>query len=267
MRCSRPVARRGSAGDPGAGRRGLTGQNWTRSSHDAIRAWRGGAFRRLLTACCATIPRCGCSCPSPSGCRARDQACGFAGPFGGQSPLLTMFWPAARDASTLPVIASRAADDGPDTLDLLRLPVESVIWRERAGHEYVVIGDRWRRVRLDAVGASLAGGPVHLRYDLSGFRRLRAGLVSLGRLEALKRLGRLPRALFARDPVAGRWMNALAARDMRAAGASQIDIAIALFGAGEIDADSVERIRKRVARLLLLADRRIAAGYQRFFVD
>jgi len=220
-----------------------------------------------LAICCATILRCGCSCPTPSGCRARDPACDFAGPFGGRSPLLTMFWPAARDASTLPVIASPAADDGPETLNLLRLPVESVIWREAAGHEYVVIGDRWRRVRLDAVGASLASGPVHLRYDLSGFRRLRASLVSLGRLEALKRLGRLPRALFARDPVAGRWMNALAARDMRAAGASQIDIAIALFGASEIDADSIERIRKRVARLLQLADRRIAAGYQRFFVD
>ena len=177
-----------------------------------------------------------------------------------------MFWPAARDAGILPVSTTAAPGGGPDTLDLLSLPVESAIWRDGVGHEYLVIADGPRRIRLEATGASFAHGPVVLRYDLAGFQALRPRLASLYRLEALKRLGRLPRNLFGRDPVAIRWTTALAAWDLRETGASQLDIAIALFCERAVDADSIDRVRKRVARLLRLADRRIAAGYQRFFL-
>jgi hypothetical protein len=95
--------------------------------------------------------------------------------------------------------------------------------------------------------------------------RLRARLTALTRLEAAVRLGRLPTRLYERDGLALRWMRALAAWDMNQAGASQIDIAIALFGAEQIDADTVDRMRKRVARLLDLARRRIAIAYGRLF--
>lgn len=234
-------------------------------SHGDTRAWPTVRSPLYPIISCAPILPFGCSCRTRRGQRQFDRSCDFAESSPGENPLLTMFWPTACDDATLPVRASAAVSNGPDTLDLLHLPVESAIWRESPGHEYVIIADGWRRVRLDVRGTSLASGPVYLRYDLAGFRRLRASLVSLGRLEALKRVGRLPRTLFARDSIASRWASALAACDMRAAGASQTDIAIALFGARKIHADSVDRIRKRIARLLQLADRRIEVGYQRFF--
>lgn len=175
-----------------------------------------------------------------------------------------MFWPARDDPSILTVHAVAAQDGDPDALDLRKISVEAVIAREPDGLEHVVIADGPRRLRLEVRGESLTSGPVALRYELSGFAGLRQRLLSLSRLEALKRLGRLPRNLYASDPVSVRWSLALAAWDLRHAGASQIDIAVTLFGDAQVDADSVERMRKRVARLLLLADRRVIAGYRRF---
>ncbi len=156
-----------------------------------------------------------------------------------------MFWSARDDPSILVVHAIPARDGGPDALDLTRIPVEAVIAREPDGLEHAIIADGPRRLRLEVHGASLTSGPVFLHYDLSGFAHLRQRLLSLSRLEALKRLGRLPRNLYPLDPISMRWSLALAAWDLRAAGASQIDIAVTLFSDAQIDADSVERMRRR----------------------
>lgn len=207
-----------------------------------------------------------CCIPTRQGRRRGNWTSDFADPDTGGNPLAATVWPATRDATILPVWTTAAPEGGPDTLDLLSLPVEAVIWREQAGHEHLVIADGSRRIRLEATGASVAHGPVFLRYDLAGFQDLRPRLAALHRLEALKRLGRLPRNLFGRDPVAIRWTTALAAWDLRKKGASHLDIAIALFGARDVHADSIDRVRKRVARLLHLAERRMAAGYRRFLV-
>lgn len=175
-----------------------------------------------------------------------------------------MFWRAASDPAVVPVRAT-AARPGPDTLDILDLPTAVTVFRERQGSELAIIADGPRHIRLECTGDSLTDGPVRLDYDLADFRRLRARLTALTRLEAAVRLGRLPTRLYERDGLALRWMRALAAWDMNQAGASQIDIAIALFGAEQIDADTVDRMRKRVARLLDLARRRIAIAYRRLF--
>ncbi|WP_230483373.1 DUF2285 domain-containing protein [Sphingomonas sp. Leaf21] len=199
----------------------------------------------------------------PADCRCGPTACDFADPGAHADPLLGLFWPAADDPAILPVRASAAPRPGPDTFDLLKLPVAATILREGA-RERAVIADGPRHLRLETSGDSLTRGPVRLHYDLTDFHRLRARLLTLHRLEAVVRLGRLPTGLYERDPLALRWMNALAAWTMKQEGASQIEIAISLFGAASVDSESMERMRKRVARLLDLATRRIALAHRRF---
>ncbi|WP_307103585.1 hypothetical protein [Sphingomonas sp. SORGH_AS_0950] len=181
-------------------------------------------------------------------------------------PLLGLFWPATDDPAILPVRATVAECRRPDTFDLLNLPVAATILRE-GSREYVIIADGPRHLRLESTGDSLTSGPVRLHYDLGDFHRLRERLVALSRLEAVVRLGRLPTGLYDRDPLAFRWMNALKAWTLKEDQASQIEIAIALFGAASVDAETMDRMRKRVARLLDLATRRVGLAHRRFLDD
>lgn len=153
----------------------------------------------------------------------------------------------------------------PATSNLLDLPVAATVLRDARQREHVVIADGPRHIRLESRGDSLLNGPVRLAYELADFRTLRARLHTLSRLEALVRLRRLPAGLYGRDTLAARWLNALAAWEMKQAGASQIEIAIALFGAAQIDGESMDRMRKRVARLIALAKRRMSVAYDRQF--
>ncbi|MCC4233356.1 DUF2285 domain-containing protein [Sphingobium soli] len=175
--------------------------------------------------------------------------------------MLTIFWPASSDPSILPVCAVSAPQTASNAFDLLDLPVAVSVLRDARHREHVVIADGPRHIRLEARGASLLDGPVRLAYDLADFRKLRVRLHTLSRLEALVRLRRLPAGLYGRDTLAARWLLALAAWEMKQAGASQIEIAIALFGAAQIDGDSMDRMRKRVARLIALAKRRMNVTY------
>jgi len=123
-----------------------------------------------------------------------------------------MFWSAAGDPAVLPVHAIVAARRGSDTLDRLGLPLAVAIFRESPQREYAVIAHGPRHIRLESTGDSLIGGPVRLSDDLADFFRLRAQLLTLNRLEAAARSGRLPTRLYDRDPLAVRWIHALAAR-------------------------------------------------------
>jgi hypothetical protein len=131
--------------------------------------------------------------------------------------------------------------------------------------EYVLIADGVRRLRLALRGASPADGPVRLRYDLEGFHGLDRGVLTLRRLLALWRRGRLPNALFPPDRHAARLAAALWAADGRGAGATHREIAHVVLGerlfTGEVNFES---LRKRVARLIRLAERRIDAEGRRF---
>lgn len=176
-----------------------------------------------------------------------------------------MFWRASSDPAVLPVEASASSRRGNDTVNLLGLPLAVTVFREGTQREHVIIADGPRRIRLDSTGDSLLGGPVRLHYDLADFRQLRARLVSLSRLEAVVRLGRVPAGLYQRDTLALRWLRALVAWELKQDGASQIEIAIALFGIAQVNGDTMDLMRKRVARLLDLARRKIDTSYPRLF--
>jgi hypothetical protein len=175
------------------------------------------------------------------------------------------FWCAACDPFVLTARAEASRSGDPEALDLLCLPLAATVLRDSPGHEYVLIADGQHHIRLELYGDSIAEGPVRLRYDISGIRDLRVKTMLLTRLETLVRRKRLPSRLFPRDPVAERWLRAFFAWEANRNGASQIDIAIAIFGENMVTESSADYMRKRVARLLALADRRIAAGFGRFF--
>jgi hypothetical protein len=161
--------------------------------------------------------------------------------------------------------AEATAPGNPDALDLFRLHARTVILHADKIAEYILVTDGPYSLRLVLRGSSATVGPVRLHYDVAGIRDIRAKVLLLGRIEALVRRGRLPRGLFPPDPIADRRMRAFDAWQLRRDGASQIEIAIALFGDDAVDGASVDYMRKRVARLLQLADQRIAIGYRRFF--
>ncbi|MCM8731992.1 DNA -binding domain-containing protein [Hephaestia sp. GCM10023244] len=121
-----------------------------------------------------------------------------------------------------------------------------------------MIVDGARRLALTAAGASLADGPVRLRYRIAGFDSAEPRVMTLRRLLALKRLSRIPANLYPPVRRARRWADALRAHDGRRAGASQREIAIALFGRARVEREWYEGnndLRKTVLRLLRTGER------------
>lgn len=167
------------------------------------------------------------------------------------------------------VRSERTAERDDDTFDLLALPCPVSVLQSGDDSEQAVIGDRQRRIRLDFYGDSVMDGPVRLHYDVEGFARADAALRTLRRFLALQKLGRFPESLFPRDRVAERRLLALRAYDGVMAGASQREIARVLLGERLVDgnAENFDSIRKRVARLVDLAEARMEIGYRRFFLD
>ncbi|WP_281270526.1 DNA -binding domain-containing protein [Aurantiacibacter xanthus] len=89
--------------------------------------------------------------------------------------------------------------------------------------------------------------------------------MTLRRLAAFERLGRMPRHLFPAERCADRWTLALRARDAKAHGASQREVAEVLFGAGSVRRDwdaASDHLRSRIRRLLRLGIGMTAGGWR-----
>lgn len=132
-----------------------------------------------------------------------------------------------------------------------------------------MIGDGHHRIRLELHGDSATSGPLHLHYDLEGFSQAEPAVRTLRRLLALQRLGRFPETLFPIDRIVARRVRALQAYDGQLAGASQREIASVVLGERLFRGsnDNFDSIRKRVSRLLDLAEQRMNMGYRRFFSE
>jgi len=203
----------------------------------------------------------------PIACRSAG-GCDFAEPVARTGEPALAFWSPAVDAGVLRATAAPADAGDPESFDLSRLAWPATVLRgaERLDEalEYVLIADGFRRLRLALRGASLVDGPVRLRYDLDGFHGLDEAVLSLRRLWALWRLGRLPRSLFPPDRRAARSAMALRAFDGHRAGAAYREIARVVLGermfAGDVNFES---LRKQVARLIGLSERRISVEGER----
>lgn len=131
------------------------------------------------------------------------------------------------------------------------------------GFEAVLLTDGVRHLQLFVLEGSVLSGPVYLRYALSGFKYLETRIMSLRRLVGLHQQGRFVQKLYPMETKADRWVHALRAYDGYAAGASQRDIAIALFGESAADewAEGSDFMRLRVRRLLAYARSMIDGDY------
>lgn len=175
-----------------------------------------------------------------------------------------VFWRSELHPPVLSVRAEACRADDPDAVDLLRLPCAATLRMTADGREEVLVADGPRCIRIEVAGGTLLGGPVRLHYRLSGFVDIESKVLTLRRLVALHRLGRLPHTLFPPERRARRWAQAFQAHDGAQAGASHREIAIALFGRDRVTDDWREgdHMRMRVHRLIRTADKLIDGGYR-----
>lgn len=196
-----------------------------------------------------------------------DQAlpwgCDFADKPSSPAYAFSVFWHGDCHANILPVEALPVGFVGDaDAFDLLSIPHPVTVLRSLDG-EHVLICDGPRSLRLDVVAGSLLSGPVRLSYCMSGFAGVEAKVMTLRRLLALERLGRLPSALFPPESKARRLGMVLRAYDGMRAAASQREIAIGLFGEEHVRADwEAGYLRTRIQRLNRTAERMIGGGYR-----
>lgn len=176
------------------------------------------------------------------------------------------FWGADCDPMVLEAEAHPATACDPEILDLFALPVSAAILDD-GEVEHVLIADGLRHLRLAVRGVSILRGPVRLSFAVPSLQHIPPKVLLLRRLSALWRLHRLPRPLFPADPVVARWVRALQALDARQAGAGQREIVVAVLGPKMADARSFDSSRKKVARMLALAEHRVEVSFRRFLSD
>ena len=174
-----------------------------------------------------------------------------------------LVWSATVDPSVVVCAAEPVAVDHPDALDISQLALATTTIIGTSGGEHLAISDGTTRIRLDVVDGTLLRGPVRLHYRLAGFADAEQQLLTLRRLLALHRLGRFARGLYHREIKAERWAMMLRAHDLSVVGASQREIAAALFGPQATDEwrTQSDYLRLRIQRLLRDANGLIHGGY------
>lgn len=179
------------------------------------------------------------------------------------APNARPIWRAEVHPFVLGVRAERACAEG-DTLDLARLAVESEVVTSPGNREHLLISDGLRCIRIDVVSGSVTGGPVRLHYLLAGFASSERPLLTLRRLIALRRTGRMASALRQAEAKARRSILMLRAHDAMARGAVQREIAAVLLGTEAAEPRwrvGAPTLRSRVQRLVRNARAMAAGGY------
>jgi hypothetical protein len=182
------------------------------------------------------------------------------------APEARIIWHADLDPGTLQVLAIPVRAGDPDELNPESLKAWLAVATDSDGHEHAVLSDGWRHIRLDVEAGSLAEGrPVLLQYRLMGIASAGPKVLPLRRLLDLCRRGRFSASLFPRDRRVERWLALLQVHDALRAGASQREIAAALFGEARITGDwrqASDSLRSRVRRLVREAHSMARGGYR-----
>jgi hypothetical protein len=156
----------------------------------------------------------------------------------------------------------------PDALRLAALAPWLTIVASGDGREHAVISDGLHHVRLDVEAGRLSGQEaVVLDYRIRGLHSAEPHVQTLRRLLGLCRHRRFIRALFPPDPRMPRLITTLRVADALAEGASQREIATALFGTDAMSRDWSSRsdaLRSRIRRLVREARGSAAGGYRQF---
>ena len=182
-------------------------------------------------------------------------------------PDAKVIWHAAYDPGTLVVAALPTDADDPDGID----PAVLARWLTMAagadGIIHAVLSDGLRRIRLDIVTGPLAPGqPVQMHYSVHGARSALPKILPLRRMIDICRYQRFAASLFPADRALARGAALLRVHDALDYGASQRDIAEALFGAPSVRSDwrkGSDYLRSRIRRLVADAKAMAEGGWRR----
>ncbi len=207
---------------------------------------------------------------SPAYRKAWDAATADPGDFGLISfadPSLTAaearpMWAPATDPSVLDSVVAGYAGSADDRFDIrLLAPFVSVEICDDDTEHWLLSNGKWV-IRLAVHDGTLLGGPLLLEHHLRGMASAEPKLHALRRLVALSRHGALPAGFLPKETRAPRWIMELQTADAIAAGATQQDIARALYGrsvaGGRWRVESAS-YRLRVQRLVRAARRNLCA--------
>lgn len=178
------------------------------------------------------------------------------------APLARPVWSADLNSHVLEVEAGRATEAS-DSIDFARFGGCARLVTSDAG-EHLLISDGLRAIRLDVLAGTLAGGPVRLRYRLSGRASAERPLLTLRRFLALWRTGQFASSLHPHEARAKRWLLMLRAHDALATESDQREIAAELLSreAGELRWRSrCPSVRSQVQRLVRGARHMAGGGY------
>ncbi|MCR6659745.1 MAG: DUF2285 domain-containing protein [Asticcacaulis sp.] len=177
-----------------------------------------------------------------------------------------IFWQSDVDPSVVIVDAEPIPSQHEDAFDIAHFYGQADVLTDSTGREFLLLTDGARHIQLEIRSGSVVAGPVQLHYDIAGFVKMEAKVGTLLRLNALRRLGRIPNALCPQETGARKWAKALQAYDGMVAGASHREIAAVIFSpklvADEWNGRS-DFLRLRVQRLLRYGRDMVAGGYRK----
>lgn len=181
----------------------------------------------------------------------------------GQGDQARVFWRPDWDKSVL-LIRTLPAYSTENAFDLHLYGGLATVLILEEGFEVVLLTDGVRHLQLFILEGTVLNGPVYLRYALSGFTHLETRIRSLRRLVGLHQQGQFVAKLYPVETKVERWIQALRAYDGFLAGASQREIAVALYGQNTVDADwtdGSDYLRLRTRRLLRYAHTMVSGQY------
>ncbi len=179
-------------------------------------------------------------------------------------PAARILWTQDYDPSVVELAAVPARPDDPDGVDVMDLGFRATVIA-REGREYVVLDDGYRRIRIDVLSGTVREGPVQPVFRMRGLVSIKPKLRTLGRILALARPGFRAAPHWPADQRMARWIDMLRVHDAYQGGASQREIAAALFGSARIAEDwcgGSDALQSRVRRLIKRGEAMAAGGYR-----
>jgi len=180
-----------------------------------------------------------------------------------------VFWSSETVPSVVTVEARGGGATAAEDFDLGRLPLPVMLLRQPGGVRHLLIRDGMRYLQIEMLADGAARHPVRhpvrLLVPLWPAPEDEPRLLALRRFLHVRSAQTLPDRLYPPERRAGRWLDMLRAQDARRAGASQRQIAAALFGADRAAQDWGGRsdyLRLRVQRLVRGAEHMAVRGYR-----
>lgn len=174
-----------------------------------------------------------------------------------------MFWRAEADDGILRVSAhARPIVSGSRAVDFRDIVAQVTVLKVESGREHVRLSHGPHAIALEVQEGTILDGPVYLKFHVN-FATVQPQILTLDRLYALCHLGKFRKKDFRLDQRRFRWLLALHALDLEAAGLSQREIADRLIGEaiGLKWREKGNRLRSRVRRIISLGRDLRDGGY------